>query len=45
VVLLYYDKILRIISERVTGLETNAMNMLYLKKVGISGELPVASDQ
>lgn len=33
VVLLYYDKILRIISSRVKGLETNAMNMLYLKKV------------
>ncbi len=33
VVLLYYDKILRIISSRVKSLETNAMNMLYLKKV------------
>jgi peptide/nickel transport system substrate-binding protein len=33
VVLLYYDKILRIISRRVSGLETNAMNMLYLKRV------------
>lgn len=33
VVLLYYDKILRIISPRITGLETNAMNMLYLKRV------------
>lgn len=33
VVLLYYDKILRIIQPSITGLKTNALNMLYLKAV------------
>lgn len=33
VVLLYYDRILRIISQRITDLRTNAMNMLYLERV------------
>lgn len=33
VILLYYDKILRILSPDISGLETNAMNMLYLKRV------------
>lgn len=33
VILLYYDKILRIIQPDVEGLETNALNMLYLKSV------------
>jgi oligopeptide transport system substrate-binding protein len=33
VVLLYYDRILRIVSRDVTGLYTNATNMLYLKRV------------
>lgn len=30
---LYYDKILRMVQPSIEGLETNAMNMLYLKKV------------
>lgn len=33
VVLLYYDKIVRMISKDVTGFNTNAINMLSLKKV------------
>jgi oligopeptide transport system substrate-binding protein len=33
VVLLYYDRIVRLVSPRVTGLYTNATNMLYLKRV------------
>jgi oligopeptide transport system substrate-binding protein len=33
VVLLYYDKIVRMISPKVHGLTTNATNMLYLKRV------------
>ena len=35
VVPLYYDKIIRIISPRVKGLQTNATNMLYLKRVEV----------
>jgi peptide/nickel transport system substrate-binding protein len=30
---LYYDRILRLISKQVRGLETNALNLLYLKRV------------
>lgn len=33
VVLLYYDRIVRLISPKVTGLSTNAINMLHLKHV------------
>ncbi len=33
VVLLYYDRIVRLVSPQVTGLSTNATNMLYLKRV------------
>ena len=35
VVPLYYDKIVRIISPRIKGLQTNATNMLYLKRVEV----------
>ena len=37
VVLLYYDKILRIIQPDIEGLATNALNMLYLKNVRKKG--------
>lgn len=37
VILLYYDKIVRIIARRISGLETNAMNMLFLKRARKSG--------
>ncbi len=33
IVPLFYDKILRIVQPSIEGLETNAMNMLYLKRV------------
>lgn len=33
VILLYYDKILRMVQPNVKGLKTNAMNMLFLKEV------------
>lgn len=33
VVLLYYDKIIRLVRNEITGLETNAMNSLILKRV------------
>jgi oligopeptide transport system substrate-binding protein len=33
VIFLFYDRMIRIISKKVTGLETNAMNMLILKRV------------
>jgi peptide/nickel transport system substrate-binding protein len=32
-VILYYDKVLRLIANNVQGLENNAMNLLDLKKV------------
>ena len=32
VVLLYYDKIVRIISPKISGFTTNAINMLLLKR-------------
>lgn len=34
---LYYDRILRIIRKEVEGLETNALNLLYLKRVRKAG--------
>ena len=33
VILLYYDKILRLIQSNIDGFYTNALNMLYLKEV------------
>jgi oligopeptide transport system substrate-binding protein len=34
---LYYDRILRIIRKEISGLETNALNLLYLKRVRKAG--------
>lgn len=40
VVLLYYDKIIRLVSNEISGLETNAMNSLILKRVQKGGTKP-----